>query len=108
MRIDEYAARLRRAAPAQRIAGYQQNLNYVNQKINQAMQQRLTMMQAHVDRVSDRLTALDPQAVLARGYAIVRDSAGTIIRSTQASHPQQAIHIQFADGQIDATVTTTQ
>jgi exodeoxyribonuclease VII large subunit len=72
------------------------------------MQQRLTMMQAQVDRVSDRLTALDPQAVLSRGYAIVRDSAGNIIRSTQASHPQQAIHIQFADGQIDATVTTTQ
>jgi exodeoxyribonuclease VII large subunit len=108
MRLDEYAARLRRAAPAQRIAGYQQNLNYVNQKLQQALQQRLTALQNRVERGHDRLTALDPQAVLARGYAIVRDSAGNIIRSTQASHPQQAIHIQFADGQIDATVTTTQ
>ena len=108
MRLDDYAARLRRAAPAQRIASYQQNLNYVNQRLQQAMHQRLTALQAQVERGSDRLTALDPQAVLSRGYAIVRDSAGSIMRSRQSSHPQQAIHIQFADGQIDATVTTTQ
>ncbi|MCX6016856.1 MAG: hypothetical protein NT020_14870 [Chloroflexales bacterium] len=65
----------------------------------------MNMLADYAALLGDRLTALDPQAVLARGYAIVRDSAGNIIRSTKASHPQQLIHIQLTDGQIDATVT---
>ena len=56
---------------------------------------------------ANRLEALNPLAVLRRGYAVVRAS-GSIVHSAGQVQPGQALEIRVARGSIDAEVTRTQ
>ena len=49
------------------------------------------------------LNSLGYKAVLARGYALVRDGEGHPVRSAAAVMPGQALAVEFADGSIAAT-----
>lgn len=51
------------------------------------------------------LQVLSPQAALKRGYAIVRNSAGGVIRSAADAPPGAIVHIEVDDDEISATVT---
>lgn len=66
----------------------------------------------HLDRQGARLAiaragllGVSPQATLARGFAIVRDADGRLIRSVTQARPPLAISIQVQDGLFDAQVT---
>lgn len=50
------------------------------------------------------LRTLGPEAVLSRGYALVRDEAGALIRGAAQTQAGQGLSIQFGDGAIAATV----
>jgi exodeoxyribonuclease VII large subunit len=50
------------------------------------------------------LDALDPRAVLKRGFALVRDDTGALVRSVTALKPGTSIGIQLADGTVKGTV----
>ena len=43
------------------------------------------------------------ERVLERGFALVRDAAGTPVTSAEAVVPGQSLTIQFADGPVPAT-----
>lgn len=80
----------------------------------------------HVDNLSDRLTrsthrvlerhagrlaiakaalaAVSPEATLARGFSIVRNADGRIIRTTAQTHAGEKLIIQVSDGVFDAQV----
>lgn len=51
------------------------------------------------------LAAVSPLATLARGFAIVRDAEGRLIRSVAQARPGAAITIQLGDGAFGAQVT---
>jgi exodeoxyribonuclease VII large subunit len=50
------------------------------------------------------IRSLGPEAVLARGYALVRDEAGALLRSVGEAHPGRALSVQLADGSFGVTV----
>ena len=52
------------------------------------------------------LSAVSPVATLARGFAIVRDAEGRLIRSVSQTRPGTAITIQLGDGSFGAQVTS--
>jgi exodeoxyribonuclease VII large subunit len=52
-----------------------------------------------------RVTALSPQATLDRGYAVVQDAAGAVLRSADEAGEGQPIAIRLGRGGLDATVT---
>ena len=52
------------------------------------------------------LSAVSPVATLARGFAIVRDAEGRLIRSVSQARPGTAITIQLGDGSFGAQVTS--
>ena len=52
------------------------------------------------------LAAVSPLATLARGFAIVRDAEGRLIRSVAQARPGAAITIQLGDGAFGAQVTS--
>jgi exodeoxyribonuclease VII large subunit len=79
--------------------------------------ERLAVRGAGLARVERRLTAdkrgafealartlatLGPQAVLARGYAVVRDGAGTVLTGAEAAGRAAILDIEFADGRVAA------
>jgi exodeoxyribonuclease VII large subunit len=51
------------------------------------------------------LSAVSPLATLARGFAIVRDGDGRLIRAVNEARPGATITIQVSDGTFRAQVT---
>jgi len=51
-----------------------------------------------------QLEALDPVRVLERGYAVVRDETGRVVRDAGTVAPGQAVAVQLAAGHLDARV----
>ena len=58
---------------------------------------------ARLEGASGRLEALSYNAVLARGFALVRDSAGEPLTRAAEVAPGARLSISFADGQVAAT-----
>ena len=52
------------------------------------------------------LTQLSPLRILERGYAIVRDSSGAVVKSPDQVAAGQALTIRLAGGTLDATAGT--
>ncbi|WP_426110936.1 exodeoxyribonuclease VII large subunit [Massilia sp. PWRC2] len=55
-----------------------------------------------------QLELLNPQRTLERGYAIVSDSAGCVLRSTQAIKPHDVLTVRLAEGTADIGVAAVQ
>ncbi|MDQ1303023.1 MAG: exodeoxyribonuclease large subunit, partial [Pseudomonadota bacterium] len=54
--------------------------------------------------LSGRLQTVSPLSTLERGYALVLDAGGTVVRSTKQVQPGDPITARVADGVIKATV----
>jgi exodeoxyribonuclease VII large subunit len=67
----------------------------------------LTRRQARLDAMTGRLAALDPHAVLARGFSIVRDADGRTVRDAAQLAPGDRLALTFARGGAEARVERT-
>jgi exodeoxyribonuclease VII large subunit len=94
-RCSALAAALRQAerAPAQ-----------LAQRAARAAHVRLLRASARLDSLEQRLRALDPRRVLARGYAWVTDADGQPLVSARLLSPGQIVHAVWADGRARAQV----
>lgn len=61
---------------------------------------------ARLAQLADALAHLNPDAVLTRGYSIVMDAAGAIVRDSAALEPNDGIAVFFHRGRATATVTS--
>jgi exodeoxyribonuclease VII large subunit len=55
-----------------------------------------------------QLELLNPQRTLERGYAIVRDAAGNVLRSPAQIRPQQLLNVRLAGGSAEVGVASVQ
>jgi exodeoxyribonuclease VII large subunit len=51
-----------------------------------------------------RVRALSPAATLARGYAVVQQPDGTVVRHAEQAQPGDALAIRLSEGRLDVTV----
>jgi exodeoxyribonuclease VII large subunit len=52
------------------------------------------------------LAALNPKAVVDRGYAIVRNRSGKVIRDPGQVSPAEALDLELAGGEVQVRVET--
>ncbi|MEA5470272.1 exodeoxyribonuclease VII large subunit, partial [Spirulina sp. 06S082] len=60
---------------------------------------------SHQELLKEKLSALNPQAVLDRGYAVIRNQAGVIIRNPWDLDGEVELIVQLATGQLNVKVT---
>ncbi|WP_284206943.1 exodeoxyribonuclease VII large subunit, partial [Chitiniphilus shinanonensis] len=60
---------------------------------------------ARLAQLQARLDALNPEAVLSRGYALVERQPGGVVTQAAQLRAGDALRLRFADGAVDATVT---
>lgn len=101
-RLDALEARLGRVAPD--IPAKRERVAQLEARVRMALANRVMHAHERVARCDAALRHLDPTAVLDRGYAIVRDSAGSIVREAAALAPGHVIAVEFAQGAATATV----
>lgn len=99
------AQRLQRATPDTRAASGR--LTHLAQRLDSLTRSRITSQSTVLARLDATLTALNPQATLARGYSIVRDATGHVVRDAAALSRDSEVRLQFAQGEADARITET-
>ncbi len=85
------------------IDSQQQELQGYWDHLKQATFERLDHLHIHQQTLAQYLAALDPRAVLRRGYALVRTEAGQHLRSAHVT-PGDRLHIELATGTLWARV----
>jgi len=99
------AARLPRSEPLDQAVKRQavpvQNLA---QAAHRAMTTRLERARARVTSTGQLLQAYSYQGVLARGYALVTDASGAVVRSRDGVNAADAVTLRFADGDRSAII----
>ena len=98
-------SRLERVSPKAMIDNQRQRLDDLSTRSATAWQNRLNYLLLERKGIQHRLEALNPYAVLQRGYAIVSRADGQLISKLGQVVEQEAIKIQVSDGKIDARVT---
>jgi exodeoxyribonuclease VII large subunit len=101
-RLDGLARRL--LTPAQRVERQQRELAALARRMAHATRRGLAEGARHLAALRSALTHLDPTRVLGRGYSIVRDADGHVLRSSAGLAQGAELDVTFAEGGAAVTV----
>ena len=102
------AMRLAARDVAQRLGRERPRMEQASTGLRRALQQKLAGAEARLRNASARLTALSPQAVLQRGYALVYVADGSLLRSARQALPGDALVTRIADGAVTSRVLSSE
>lgn len=80
-------------------------LERAGQRLEAARVRSLEQRAARLGNLAARLQALNPTAVLSRGYALVETVNGKVVQRADQLHAGDRIKVRFADDAVDAAVT---
>ena len=98
-------ARLRHALE-RRLAVERSQARALEARLTRAAQVSVIAQRKEWLAVERQLRALSPLAVLDRGYALVQNADGTIVRSVNQLAPEQLIQTRMSDGTFTSTVSS--
>ena len=102
-RQDDLAVRLRRSAEAV-LSRQGERLDSAAGRLVRSTTVALGRHGDQLTALTARLRALDPAAILARGWSITRRAGGDLVRSTTDVRGGDALETRFADGTVTSTV----
>lgn len=102
-RFDTFAHRLANARPQPQAA--QTELKQLQSSLSRALHQQLQNRRADVERMATHLAHLNPEAVLARGYSMVRNAQGEVIQSSAQIKLDETLDLRFHQGSAKARIT---
>jgi exodeoxyribonuclease VII large subunit len=80
-------------------------LDPLGARLAQAMRQQLADRTQSLNQADKLLEALSYKGVLQRGYAVVKDEHGQLVRARAVLTPGQSVVMEFSDGEVAATVS---
>ncbi len=105
--LNDLRGRLLRQSPTARLRNDRQRLDDLARRMGTATRHGMRMHATRVNAVRSRLEGVNPLSVLARGFAVVTDPAGQVIRSVGQVQPGKALTVRVADGSFGAYVSET-
>jgi exodeoxyribonuclease VII large subunit len=103
-RLDVAATRVRHHDLRSRLTARHREIETGLQKLAATYRSYLLKRQSRLERLSAQLQSLSPISILERGYALVFDAEGHLLKDARQVHEGDTIHAQLALGQISATV----
>jgi exodeoxyribonuclease VII large subunit len=82
-------------------------LQHLRMRMHACCRDRLQAREAQLGALGARLHALDPNAVLRRGYAIATDARGGVVTDARTVAPGERLEVRLARGLIDSRVIGT-
>ncbi len=102
-KLDILAHRL--VHPGERIAQRKDQLLQLQARLSSAMSRRIELRQAQLQHLAQSLEHLAPHQVLNRGYSLVMNEAGDIIRSSSQLKAGDSVRMTFDAGKAQARIT---
>ena len=102
--LAELAADVLHHEPRQMLARAREGLAVGTTRLERSLERTLRRWAAQVESLDARLRSLSPLAVLERGYALVLDADGTLIRSVSQVVDGERIRTRLHDGEFGSTV----
>ncbi|HEY2347146.1 MAG TPA: exodeoxyribonuclease VII large subunit [Xanthomonadaceae bacterium] len=99
-RIATLAARLRLLHPRAALPLHSERLDRDATALLRAHAEHVEQCRLHLLGLARALDAVSPLATLRRGFAILHDADGRIVRSVAQTHPDQRLDARLADGSI--------
>lgn len=90
--------------PRRTVDSSRQTVDRLSDRLTRAAQRALDRQGARLAVAQTGLNAFNPEATLARGFAIVRDADGRVVRSVSQAKVDSSLTIQVSDGTFDARV----
>lgn len=100
--ISALASRLRFVSPDRRIQSELQLLDELSRRIHSVITHRIQLQSARVDGISSRLSSLNPEGILSRGYAIITriEDSRVVARVSDA---KGGMTVRVSDGEFEVT-----
>jgi len=102
--LDDRTSRLRSLDLRLRFARARARLQSADSAIVQSVRLRLTRSRGQLEPMLAHLTQLSPLKILDRGYAIVTNEHGVIVKKPEEAPPESRVDIRLAKGNIAAKV----
>ncbi len=101
-RFARVSSRLRPATVRQRLALGLERLSTLNARASSALANRIATRRRQLDGCAQLLGSLSYQSVLQRGFVLVRDGEGRMLREAAALHAGDRLELEFRDGRVEA------
>jgi exodeoxyribonuclease VII large subunit len=102
--VDDLGAAVLRHDPRQRLAHARQHFAAGGTRLDRTMERMLHEEKTRLHALDARLHSLSPLAVLDRGYALVLDEQGALVRSAQRVVPGERVFTRLSDGTFTSRV----
>jgi exodeoxyribonuclease VII large subunit len=106
--LEAQARRLQGVSPLRRILSDRQRLDDLALRLGRGLGHSLSLRQARLTGMEERLRSLNPLAVLRRGFAVVRRADGVVVTQVGQVQAGQGLTIHVSDGKIETKVTGAQ
>ncbi|HET8890452.1 MAG TPA: exodeoxyribonuclease VII large subunit [Candidatus Angelobacter sp.] len=106
-RLDLAASRVRHYDFRRSLAVVRGELEARTEGVVHAFQSRLAARRSHLERLTAQLDALSPVKILERGYALVFDASGALVKDVAQLAAGSEISAQVARGRFTAEVKST-
>lgn len=103
-RLEQLDARLRQRHPRLLHEQLGERLALLDLRLNQAMQQRLADRRQRLTQQAGLLHAFSPLQTLERGYAIVQDERGKVVRSVAQTAVGHTVNTRLSDGELHCRI----
>ncbi|PMR76068.1 exodeoxyribonuclease VII large subunit [Billgrantia endophytica] len=103
-RLDQLQRRLSARPPRREVELAGKRLASAGARLGQAMQHGLTRQHERLAGLVRQLQAVSPLAVLGRGYAILQDDSGKVVRRAADTQPGQALTARLGEGKLKVEV----
>ena len=103
--LERWGQRLRPSLVSDQLRDHRRALAVTAAELGRTLDRGLVAWGERVATQSKLLETLSYQNVLERGFALVRDAAGSPLKDAQAALPGMALMIEFRDGTLGATVS---
>jgi exodeoxyribonuclease VII large subunit len=102
--LDEVNMRMQMLSPRVRIRSARQQMDDLSRRATSAFSHTMLLKRTRLSSLQQSLGALNPEAVLRRGFAVITGSRGDLIRSVEQVQPGDHLQVRVSDGQFGVQV----
>lgn len=86
------------------VASEDERISSFSTRLRLAFIGKIAAMNSRVDMMASRIRSADPRNILSRGYALVTDSRGVVVKNAASIKSGDRVRIMFEDGLHTATI----